>query len=450
VFVGGFDLDSADLVTVPGENGSVFDEVVALVDKSLVQGNGSNNRYRLFESVRDYAAAKLLARGNMVVEAVRTAHRDYYLGLAEAAEPHLRGHGQIEWLDRLHLDVDNLRAAIATSLHDSDPTPGLRLARALRYFWIHREPTAEGAIAVSAALDRPDAQAPTLERCRALLAAALLLLSVAPDLGAAVARAEEALAIARRLGDEHLPVEALCALATLNAYQGNEEALLAIADEGLPASRSLQDPQLTSWLLGQWATARRLSNDERVRAYKECLSIEREAGNQVMYLRTLNQLGGLELEAGHIDAARASLLEGLRVARTIGDRRGVSLYTCNLGFAAYLDGDDTGARIMFDESLDIARRNGDALTTAHAQTGLALLASRGEDAHAAATLHGLADAIHEQLGTITVGLEARLRDADIARLREALGDAAFETAYAQAGSPRQTPWPSAPDASVLS
>jgi hypothetical protein len=167
-----------------------------------------------------------------------------------------------------------------------------------------------------------------------------------------------------------------------------------------------------------------------------------------MYLRTLNQLGGLELEAGHIDAARASLLEALRVARTIGDRRGLSLYTCNLGFAAYLDGDDTGARTMFDESLQIARRNGDALTAARTQTGLALLASRSGDAHAAASLHGLADAIHRQLGTVSVGLEARLRDADIARLREALGRTAFETAYGQARSPQQTSWPSVPDGSI--
>src|SRR5262249_43709385 len=156
----GFDLEGAELVTPDGQGASGLDEVVVLVDKSLVQWNDSNNRYRLLESVRYYAAAKLLARGDVVAAAVRTAHRDYYLGLAEAAAPHLRGHGQIEWLDRLHLEVDNLRAAIATSLHDSDPTPGLRLARALRYFWIHREPTAEGAIAVAAALDRPDAQAP--------------------------------------------------------------------------------------------------------------------------------------------------------------------------------------------------------------------------------------------------------------------------------------------------
>jgi tetratricopeptide (TPR) repeat protein len=314
---------------------------------------------------------------------------------------------------------------------------------------MHREPTAEGAIAVCAALDRLDAQAPTLERGRALIAAALLLLSVAPDLDAAAARGEEALAIARALGDEHLRVEALCALATVNSYQGNEEALLAIVDDGLRAARRLGDPQLISWMLGQRATAQGLSHDERVRAYEELLSLDREAGNQVMYLRELNHLGCLEMEAGQIGAARARLSEAVRVARTISDRRGLSLYTCNLGFAAHLDDDDTGARMMFDESLQIARRDGDDLTAAHAQLGLALLASRSGDAQAAARLHGLSDAIHEKLGTVAVGVEARLRDADIARLRETLGDAAFATVYTQAHSPQQTSAPLVPDSPAL-
>jgi len=431
VFAGGFDLEAAELLAGHGQNGSVLDEVVALADKSLIQWDASNHRYRLLESVRDYAAAKLLARGNAVGDAARTAHRDYYLRLAEAAAPHLIGHGQIEWLDRLHVEVDNLRAAIAASLQDPDPTPGLLFARALRYFWITREPTAEGAIAVCAALDRPAAQARTPQRGGALIAAALLALSVAPDTSAAAARAEEALAIARALGDEHLRVEALCALATVNVYQGNEDELLAIADEGLQAARKLGDPQLTSWLLGQRATAQSLSYDERVRTYEECLCLEREAGNQVMYLRNLNQLGNLEMEAGQIGAARVRFAEALRVARTIGDRRGLSLYTCNLGFAAYLAGDDPEAQAMFDESLQAARRNGDSLTAAHAQLGLALLASRRGDAQAAASLHGSADAIHEKLGTVTVGVEARLREIDIARTRDALGDTAFKTAYAR-------------------
>src|SRR5205807_2502166 len=113
-------------------------------------------------------------------------------------------------------------------------------------------------------------------RGRALIAAALLHLSVALDLDAAAARAEEALAIPSALGDEHLRVEALCALATVNAYQGNEDTLLAIANHALPAARELGDPQLTSWLLNQRAQARGLNHDERVRAYEQCLSLDRD------------------------------------------------------------------------------------------------------------------------------------------------------------------------------
>jgi hypothetical protein len=137
------------------------------------------------------------------------------------------------------------------------------------------------------------------------------------------------------------------------------------------------------------------------------------------------------MEAGQIDAARARLSEAVRIARTIGDRRGLSVYTCSLGFAAYLDADDTAAWTMLDESLQIAQRNGDPLIAAYAQLGLALLASRAGDPQTAARLHGIADSIHEKLGTTTQNLEARLRETDIAKLRETLGDAAFETAYTQ-------------------
>ena len=153
---------SAEAVGSRDQDAPVLDEVVALVDKSLVQFDDTNNRYRLLESVRDYAAAKLLARGDTAAKAVHAAHRDYYLGLAETAAPHLIGHGQADWLDRLQLELDNLRAAISECATDPDPEPGLRLAHALQYFWAYREPRVEGAHAVCAALDRVDAQAPTL------------------------------------------------------------------------------------------------------------------------------------------------------------------------------------------------------------------------------------------------------------------------------------------------
>jgi hypothetical protein len=84
---------------------------------------------------------------------------------------------------------------------------------------------------------------------------------------------------------------------------------------------------------------------------------------------------------------------------------------------------------MFDQSLEIAQRDGDQLMVAYAHLGLALVASRAGDAQTAATLHGAADAAHDKLGTRFDTLESRLRDTDLARLRATLGVTAFQTAY---------------------
>jgi len=127
--------------------------------------------------------------------------------------------------------------------------------------------------------------------------------------------------------------------------------------------------------------------------------------------------------------ARARLAEGIRLAREIGARRPLSLLSCTLGFASYIDGDDSDARSMFDQSLAIAQRSGDHLMAAYAQLGLALVSSCTGDREAAATLHGAADAIHARLGTRFDSLESRLRDADVMYLRGELGAAAFQSAY---------------------
>jgi predicted ATPase/DNA-binding SARP family transcriptional activator len=432
VFAGGFDLDSAEAVAGAGFDSEVgvLDRLAALVDKSLLQLDDVGSiRYRLLETVRDYATAKLLARSQTAASALRAAHRDHYLALAETAAPHLIGHGQIEWLDRLQLEFDNLRAAISYSLQDPDPAPGLRLGVALCDFWLDREPRAEGAAALSAALDRPDAQQPTLLRGRALVAAGILLTVIMGEYDAAAARAQEALAIAHALADEHLRAEALHVLALVNLRRGDEQAHLDLTGDGLALATALDDPHLTALLLMTRGSSPHLSHAERARTVEKSLELSRQAGNKVLHLVSINNLGYLEMEAGEISAARARLAEGVRLAREIDDRRGLSLHACTLGFASYLDNADDDARAMFDQSLAIAQRNGDQLMVAYAQLGLALVASRAGDARTAARLHGAADAIHDKLGTSFDSLESRLRDADLIRLRAALGDTAFETAY---------------------
>lgn len=431
VFAGGFDLCSAEAVAGADYEPKldVVDQLAALVDKSLLQpDDAGSSRYRLLDTVRDYATAKLLARNATAARTLRAAHRDHYLALAEAAAPHLTGHGQTEWLDRLELEFDNLRIATATSLEDPDPAAALRLGRALCYFWLYRHPRAEGAVALCAALDRPDAQEPTLTRGRALAAAAMLLTMITGEYAAAAARAQEALRIGRDLCDDHLRAEALHVLALISESRGDEQAHFKLTGEALALATAQADAHLTALLLMTRGSSPYLSRAERARTVGKSLSLAHQTGNKALYLGALNNLSYLEMEEGALAAARARLADGVRLAREIGARRGLSLISCTLGFASYLDNADAEAREMFEQSLAIAQRSGDQLMVAHAQLGLALIATRAGDAHAAAALHGAADAIHDRLGTRFDSLESRLRDADLARLRAELGETAFQSA----------------------
>src|SRR5215469_4327197 len=179
-FTGGFGLAAAEAVAA-GEDvpaGQVPGYLGALVDKSLVQFDHTGagpGRYRLLETVRQYAARQLDAQGPAAAQAARVTHRDYYLALAEAAGPYLVAADQADWLDQLDAELGNLRAAVAFSLTQADQEPGLRLAAPLREFWRARGHAAEGADALRALLDAPTAQEATLPRARALVAAANLL-----------------------------------------------------------------------------------------------------------------------------------------------------------------------------------------------------------------------------------------------------------------------------------
>jgi predicted ATPase len=106
--------------------GEVLGHLGALVDKSLVEFGDTctgPGRYRSLETVRQYASSHLDVHGEAAAHAARTAHRDYYLALAETAAPQLVGADQAAWLDRLDAELANLRAALALSLTQADPAP---------------------------------------------------------------------------------------------------------------------------------------------------------------------------------------------------------------------------------------------------------------------------------------------------------------------------------------
>jgi predicted ATPase/DNA-binding CsgD family transcriptional regulator len=435
-FAGGFGLAATEAVAagpdVPA--GEVLGHVVALVDKSLVQfdqaGTGPG-RYRLLETVRQYAAGQLDALGPVAADQARVAHRDYYLALAEAAAPQLTAAGQAAWLDRLDAELGNLRAAIAFSQAQADPEPGLRLAASLRVYWRVRGHAAEAVGALRALLDTPAAQEATLPRARALTAAARLL-GHTGGYATAERYCEEALAIATAAGDDYLVAEVLHEQAWILVSQGQPGTTVPLIERALGLARRVGEPHLTASLLSARALATIVAGDHAgaARDAAESLRLFRQAGDRLRVGALLGSLGSIELSAGDLDAARNHLAESLDIAHALNDRHSIVIQTFNLGLAEYLEGSPDAAEALFAESFELARRMGMKRSTAYALIGLALAGHGGADPGWSARLHGAADHALADLGHALEPLEARLVGLDRQRLRAAMGAEAFEAEYA--------------------
>src|SRR5690606_21412760 len=134
--------------------GSALDLVSALVDKSLLHLlPGAEPRYRMLETVRQYALQRLDQHGALAE--TRAAHAGHFLRLAETAAPHLRGPGQVPWLARLRAERDNLLAALRFACDTGDAGAAVRLAAALDPWWTIQGSHAEAVSWLRTALDVP-------------------------------------------------------------------------------------------------------------------------------------------------------------------------------------------------------------------------------------------------------------------------------------------------------
>ena len=219
-FLGGFDLDAAQAVAGGGdvERYQVLDQLTLLVDKSLVvaDDSGGRTRYRLLETVRQYALEKLGESGE--ADAVRSRHRDYYTALAALLDAPA-GSDYEQRLEQAEIEIDNLRAAFGWSRENSDIELALALASSLQPLWLARGRVREGLAWFDAVLTdevAQDAEVAAAVRARALADKAVL----DSMFGAAdsVDRAQQALVLARDIDDPAVLARALTACGFTAAY----------------------------------------------------------------------------------------------------------------------------------------------------------------------------------------------------------------------------------------
>jgi tetratricopeptide (TPR) repeat protein len=283
-------------------------------------------RYRLLESVRQYAEARV----GPEAEALRIAHVAFFTALAEEAAPEIVRTRELTWGRRLRAERPNISAALAGASKAGAAEDGLRLAGTLHYFWLDRDHLREGDAVLETLLALPGPVEP-LVRALALLAAANLA-SVLSDESRAERHASEALALYRAEGDSLGAAHALLALAVADDSGGKYERMRDRLGQALPLYRAAGDEfgvRRTLHLLGN--AARELGD------LGDARKLLREAAALAEFDRfhsaaILHALGDVELEAGEPAAARSTYVESLGLAREV-DAHRIACY-CIGGLAA--------------------------------------------------------------------------------------------------------------------
>ena len=433
VFAETFDLDAAEAVCGFGDI-AVFDvaELLgALVDKSLVVAEpaGGALRYRLLETIRQFAAERLAEAGQDEAAAVAAAHGRHYLSVAEAAAPHLRGSDQGNWFARLDADHANLQRAVRHAYGVLGGTEQLlRLATALDRYWMARSRSAEALALLAPVLERPDAPTDPLLFGHALIVATLV--SRVSDIASARRYGEQAVEFARQLGDDRLLIPALAVLSSICYFAGEAERGLPLGQEAVERARPLGDDVLLAEALSGYLMCIDLIDPVRSgKLFDEAIACTERSGDLLFACIMHNNAGAHALLVGDIPAARAHLEAAAQAALACGENS--DSVAINLGWVRRLDGDHGGARSSFEDALRMSRRSGQRFGLAYAVLGLACLAADAGEWSRACVLHGIAQAVLDRTGEPWQEPEARYRRESLEQVRAHLGQEQSDRDYAR-------------------
>ena len=435
VFSGGWTLEAAERICAGdhAENGEVLELMTSLIDKSLVAVDQSDgrDRYRLLETVRQYARERLLESGG--AEAIRERHRDFFLELVEEGDGKLLGAEQADWLRRLDEEHDNLRSALEWSHGASRAQEDLRLCRAMHRFWFTRGHVAEGRRWCARILAKGAPVPPTLEYTKTLNAAGSLAFHET-DYPAARKLLEQSLALSRVLDDRRSVALVLNNLGAVAFEQGDHPAARGLYEQSLALLRELGDRHVAAGVLGNLADVARECGDlDAARALsEESVALSRVLGDQGRIADALNTLASIACDRGDLDTASALAQESLAIGRELGDRDCIASGLRNLGAVAYLRGALGESHSLYREVLAIRLELGDRLGVARALEGAAALAAARGVSLAAARTWGAAERVREKIGSPIPPSERSRNDRYAATARATVGEeGAFDEAWKQ-------------------
>lgn len=444
VFAGGWTLDAVEQVaTFDSKNLSVLEPLTRLVEKSLVVFDPSAipPRYRLLETLREYASEKLVPNAGVGLEAPRQAelahrrHARYYLAFAEQATALALAQDDLSsWLS-LEREQDNLRAALVWSLDNSDSELALQWVSTLGDFWLTRGSAAEGLPLAQRALDASQAHSGSPLYTRALLMTARLA-DERGEYERAHALYQASLEQRRALGDIAAVVETLSEFSVFSYSRGDRSLARQTALEGLALARNPEHSQRRIGLLTHLGRIE-IGADRypQARAYlQEALELARAQGSKRGIAQVLHNLGIATYSQGQYFPARDYYLESLALSRELGNLRAYRSTLNTLGLVATALAEWDAARAYFEQALEMGQESGERFMVALVTRNLGALAfQQGELGNARSYAHA---ALRHAEGLGANSAPVRLATQDLAAIALAEGDndaarTATETVLAQ-------------------
>jgi predicted ATPase len=390
VFSGSFTLEAAEAIGAGDQAGGmdVLTPLTNLIEKSLVGLDPDSGRYRLLETVRQYAQERLTESGGE--DSVRTRHAAFYLRFAEGATPELFGPRQGAWLARLDHDRENLLAVHEWyGRADAGAASGLRLVHALKAYLMNRGLLDLEHRLTLEALARPGAQEPNAARSRALF-----------DAG------------------------------QTRCFMGQYDEARQLLEEGLAIAREIGDPLLVANILQPLGLAVLGQGDRSgARAYiEEALALAHGGGEKREIAAALNALAQLHRVEGSLDLAEPLYEQAIALVRDIGDRESIAIGLLNVAMVSIGRGAGPRARATLIEVDAIADETGSRPVAQSLLEVCAGLAAFEGDWQRAARFFGMAEAHNDLTGISRDPADEAFLSPYVASARANLGTVAFSAA----------------------
>jgi predicted ATPase/DNA-binding CsgD family transcriptional regulator len=351
VFAGGWTLEAAEAVCadrVRDEPTRILDQLTQLVNKSLVsveREQGKQTRYRMLETIRQYAQEKL--NGSDDAAPMRDRHLAYFTALSEQAWYGFLSPDHHLWTRRIATEIDNVRSALNWSLAEGDSELGLSSAIALFHFWIEAGYVAESIAIYQDLLASPEAATPSLIRAKALAFLSLSHLRLGEH-EQAMRAAEAALALDKTQRNDEATAYALAGLGHAYALQENYPQALTCLKQSLALFQALHHVPGQGWTLSRLGTmALHMGDPERAEAWlAEQTDLMRSANNTLYLTYALRYWGFALLQRGDVAQALSKFQEELALfkdpegiyAGTLGALAGVAIAVGKKELAARLLG----------------------------------------------------------------------------------------------------------------